>query len=86
MNFYETCFFLVPLLSVRNQRSMEARSHLENVLVVWYLRWTTIGWAVLGKAHHDGMERDYGRRSSLGSGIVCYRTGPSFIGGRHFTQ
>ena len=61
--------FSVSLRFVRNKRSMEAPSHLESLLVVCCLKWTTIQWVALESW------RDYDRGSSLESGTGCYRTG-----------
>ena len=77
----DECVWTLPfqqvLLSVRNQRSMEARSHLESLLVVCCSKWTTTWWVALER-HIMKAWRDYGRGSNLESGTGCYKTGPPF--------
>ena len=76
--------FSASLLSVRNQRSIEARSHLEFVgCVLLEVDDHLMGGP--GKAHHESMER-LRQRIKFGKWHWLLQDGPSFFGGRHFTQ
>ena len=77
-------FFFASLRSVRNQQSMEARSHLEFVGCV-LIEVDDHLMDGPGKAHHESMER-LQQMIKFGKWHQLLQDGPSFFGGRHFTQ
>ena len=64
---------------------MEARSHLENLSVVVLLEVDDHLMGGPGKAHHESTER-LRQRIKFGKWHRLLQDGPSFFGGRHFTQ
>ena len=75
--------FSESLPSVRNQRSMEARSGEFVGYVLLEVDDHLMGGS--GKAHHESIER-LRQRIKFGKWHRLLQDGTSFFGGRHFTQ